>query len=439
MFVEIEEKPAILVADPDPLLYRTLHAMFNTGEWAYRIDVCETQSQAVEKIESNFRQNKAYVLLFTEAQLIDGSGLQLISRLWRIDPDLHVVLCTAGSNLTWEAILEEVGESDQLLILPKPLDSLILRQTVHAMMRKWQLSKQSRHVMAYMERQIQERTQAIEIANKNLLQSEKLAAVGQLAAGIAHEINTPAQYVGDNLRAIQDFFGSLIRFIEHYRQSSAAPDPAAHLEALMELEKQEDLAFILEDAPLAIKQSLDGMDQIVRIVQAMKGFAHSGRSQASTVDINLALESTLLIARNSYKTIADIETRFADISPIECYPGELNQVFLNIVVNAAHAIEESGKGWGKITIETAGTETGIEIRIRDTGKGIPENLRHRIFEPFFSTKDVGKGTGQGLSIAYRIIKEQHGGTLTFESEPGGGTTFIIGLNRRLPQREPNAS
>ena len=442
MFIDIEEKSAILVIDSDPALREHLDEMFNGAKNAslsdsqddltYIIHGCNSCADAQERIETRKANDTPYELIFVDTVLDDGDGLILIKNLWKIDPDIHVVLCTADTTLSWQQVVNHLGESDQLLILQKPFIDLALRQIVHAMMRKWQLSRQSQHVMKFMESQIKDRTKAIEEATQNLLQSEKLAAIGQLAAGIAHEINTPAQYVGDNIRALNDFFSSITRLLDHYRHLLEERHLDPLLKSARAQEEQEDLAFILEDAPLAIAQALQGMDQVVRIVQAMKGFSHAGQSRASSVNINLALENTLLVASNNYKYIADIETQFSEIPTIECFPGELNQVFLNIILNAAHAIEDSQKGRGKITISTTPSETGIIIRISDTGTGIPEGIRDRIFDPFFTTKDVGRGTGQGLNIAYRIIHEQHGGTITYQTESGLGTTFIIGLNRFLP-------
>lgn len=443
MFIEIEEKSCVLVIDPDPTLRNHLDAIFNgdpvaslradTDNLTYLIHGCDSAKDATNILQRGLDNGMPYHLVFVSSGLPDGDGLTLISTLWHLDADLHAVLCNDAPNLNWQQIVDTLGESDQLLILQKPFSDLEIRQTVHAMMRKWQLGKQSQQVMAFMEQQINLRTLAIEEANKNLLQAEKLAAVGQLAAGIAHEINTPAQYVGDNIKAISDFFGSITRLLSFYRKLLNENSNQDWLEQLREQEHKEDLAFVLADAPMAIEQSLEGVAQIVRIVQAIKGFSHIGQSSISVININLALENTLLVARNSYKYLADIETNFADIPSIECFPGELNQVFLNILVNAAQAIEESKKGRGKITIATLPTESGVEIHISDTGNGIPEAIRERIFDPFFTTKDVGKGTGQGLNIAYRIIHEQHGGKLRFNSETGIGTTFVIRLNRQLPK------
>lgn len=441
MFIEIEEKPAILVVDPDSGPRDRLHAMLNGEHHAtrlsdneslsYLIHGCADSSAAIAALETRLARQSSYQLVFVNIRLADGDGLNLIRELWHLDTDLHAVLYYDHS-LSLQSVVDTLGESDQLLILEQPFSDLELRQVVHAMMRKSQLGKQSRHVMQFMEQQIHRRSREIEDANKTLVQSEKLAAVGQLAAGIAHEINTPAQYVGDNIKAISDFFDGMTRLLAFYRQLLTDHGQEELLARIAEQERKEDLAFILDDAPQALEQSLEGVAQIVRIVQAMKGFSHAGQGRVAKININLALENTLLVARNSYKYVADVETRFSDLPAIECYPGELNQVFLNIIVNAAHAIEDHKRGRGKITISTEPSPTGIEIRIADTGHGIPAEIRDKVFDPFFTTKDVGRGSGQGLNIAYRIIHQLHGGSLSFDSEVGVGTTFVIRLNHRLP-------
>lgn len=441
MFIEIEEKPAILVVDSDPGLCDRLDAMLNGGphprqrgdndSLSYLIHGCANSTEAVATLENRLARQSCYQLAFVNIRLADGDGLTLIRELWALDSDLHAVLYY-GDDLSWQAVVDTLGESDQLLILQQPFSDLELRQAVHAMMRKSQLGKQSRHVMQFMEQQINRRSREIEDANKTLLQSEKLAAVGQLAAGIAHEINTPAQYVADNIKAISDFFHGMTRLLAFYRQLLTDQGQQELLARIAEQEQKEDLAFILDDAPQALEQSLEGVAQIVRIVQAMKGFSHAGQGRVAKININLALENTLLVAHNSYKYVADVETRFSDLPAIECYPGELNQVFLNIIVNAAHAIEDHKRGRGKITIITEPSATGVEIRIADTGHGIPIEIRDKVFDPFFTTKDVGRGSGQGLNISYRIIHQLHGGSLSFDSEVGVGTTFVIRLNHRLP-------
>ncbi|WP_347989775.1 ATP-binding protein [Methylomonas sp. AM2-LC] len=441
MFIDDEEKSTILVIDPNPILREQLDEIFNGNKEAslnqnadncsYAILGCVSCRTAKEHVYEQLAAHRPFQLLFVESQLCDGDGLNLISDLWRMDADIHVVLCSADSQLNWQHIVETVGESDQLLFLQKPFSLLALRQIVHALLRKWQLNKQSHNVMKFMEKQIIERTEAIAEANRNLHQAEKLASIGQLAAGIAHEVNTPAQYVGDNINALGSVFDSLTKLIDFYRQQlQCLGNPELILE-MQKREQREDLPFILDDTPLALQQSREGMEQISQIVQAMKGFSHVGAGTLSRVNINLCLENTLIIARSSYKYIADLHTEFGEIPYIECNAGELNQVFLNIIVNAAHAIEDSKKDHGLISVITRPTETGIEVRISDTGTGIPKHIHDRIYDPFFTTKVVGRGSGQGLNIAYRIIK-QHRGSIHFETVSGEGTTFIVALHQHLP-------
>lgn len=436
-----EDKPSILVVESGSDLRDRLDLICNGSSNAsveesaenllYSIYGCNSHIVALAKVQISLEEGKSFHLAFIENKTPDIDVLKLINDLWQVDSNLHIVLCNQTLSLTWQDIVETIGESDQLFILDKPFSELALRQMVHAVMRKWQLSKQAKNVIEFMAHQIHERTLQIEEANKNLHQSEKLAAVGQLAAGIAHEINTPAQYVGDNIQAVSGFFTSITGLLEFYRKLLIERGEDELLEHIREREDHEDLEYILEDAPLALSQALEGMEQIVKIVQAMKGFSHMGQTHSAMIDINLALENTLLVARNSYKYLADVETNFGDVPAIECYPGELNQVFLNILINAAHAIEDRKIGRGKITITTLATPTGVEIRFADTGNGIPEAIRDRIFDPFFTTKDIGRGTGQGLNIAYRIIHQQHNGTLSFDSNIGVGTTFYIHLNSHL--------
>ena len=268
-----------------------------------------------------------------------------------------------------------------------------------------------------------------------LLQAQKLEAIGQLAAGIAHEINTPTQYIGDNLLFLQDSFKSLLDFIENVPVAGKDGLPPEFAERLRLATEEFDLDFIKEETPKALLQSIEGVSRIAEIVHAMKEFSHPGSKGKTLVDINKALTNTVTVARNEWKYVAEMKTELALGLPlVPCVPGEINQVFLNIIVNAAHAISDIvGKSGAKglITISTQLVDEMVEIRIKDSGCGIPEAIRSRIFEPFFTTKGVGKGTGQGLSIARGIVVKKHGGELFFESEEGKGTSFIV----RLPVNE----
>lgn len=274
--------------------------------------------------------------------------------------------------------------------------------------------------------------------------NQKLESIGQLAAGIAHEINTPVQYIGDNIRFLRDAFDSVVGLLRHYgrlldsaRQGAVPP---ALVEDVSQAAEKSDIDFMLKEIPPAIDQSLEGVARVARIVKAMKEFSHPDSEEKAIADINKAIESTITVSRNEWKYIADMVTDLdPDLPPIPCLLGSFNQVILNLIVNAAHAVGarvgDGSKGKGTITISTRHDDDWAEVRVQDTGFGIPAVIRHRVFEPFFTTKEVGKGTGQGLSTCHAIVVKKHGGTLAFETREGEGTTFIV----RLPYQAEGVS
>jgi PAS domain S-box-containing protein len=269
-----------------------------------------------------------------------------------------------------------------------------------------------------------------------LLQSQKMEAVGQLAAGIAHEINTPTQYVTDNIQFLENAFGDILGIVREYDdlrgRLQAGPAVVEEWSALEARSREIDLEYLLEEIPLALSQTREGLDRITRIVRSMKEFAHPGLETKALLNLNQAIETTVTVARNEWKYVAEVETLFdPDLPAVYCIPGQINQVFLNILVNAAQAIagevKEKSDHKGKIEIRTTKMDREVEVRISDSGPGIPSSIRERIFEPFFTTKEPGKGTGQGLAIAHRIIVQNHQGQLSVDSDPEQGTTFIINL------------
>lgn len=269
-----------------------------------------------------------------------------------------------------------------------------------------------------------------------LAQAQKLESVGQLAAGIAHEINTPTQYVSDNTSFLRDAFSDINTVLEKFDALLIAAKQGtvddAHIQEVESALQQADMEYLSEEIPAAIEQSLDGVERVAKIVRAMKEFSHPGSDEKSLVDITKAIETTITVAHNEWKYIATMETDFdPELPEVLCLPGELNQVFLNMIVNAAHAIEDGrsadGIEQGTITISAHRRDNWAEITIRDTGTGIPEHVRARMFDPFYTTKDVGRGTGQGLAITRSVIVDKHNGTIDCKTEPGKGTTFIIRL------------
>jgi signal transduction histidine kinase len=265
-----------------------------------------------------------------------------------------------------------------------------------------------------------------------LQQAQKLESVGRLAAGVAHEINTPVQFVSDSVRFVRDGMADLGGIVELHRQlirsvlsGQPAKDVARQIAAA---DAEIDFGYLFQEFPSALDRALDGLARVTQIVRSMKTFARSDTATMTTVDLNAAVESTLTIARSEYKYVADLVTELGPLPPVTCHAGEINQVILNIVINAAHAIAErnvSGDERGTIAVSTREDGDNALIAIRDTGNGIAEHVRDRIFDPFFTTKAVGRGTGQGLAISRNVVVDKHHGTLTFDTELGHGTTFYI--------------
>ncbi|MBN2560066.1 MAG: response regulator [Phycisphaerae bacterium] len=478
--------PADATADFDQaqaaLFGETPAAEERTG---FEMDSAYQGQEGLERVRGAVQEGRPYALAFVDVRMPPGwDGIETITRLWEEDSDLQVVVCTAYSDYAWDEMVAKLGRSDRLLILKKPFDNIEVFQFASALTEKWNLARQAHKRLEDLEQAVQQRTRELEDQTRELedqkiyleealaklqethaqlLQAQKLESIGQLAAGIAHEINTPIQYVGDNIRFLANSIEDLLQLIKAYRDlaseresgadqpsvtsraaaladkppvAPSAVAPSAHQPSITSqaaaLEEKADLPYLEEQLPKAIEQGLDGVARVSKIVLAMKGFAHPGTEEKGPADLNHAIETTITISRNEWKYVAEMETELDAALPlVPCLVGEFNQVILNLIVNAAHAIADvvgdDAAGKGTITISTRRDGDWAEVRVRDTGTGILEEHRPRIFDHFFTTKEVGKGTGQGLAIAYSVVTEKHGGTITFETETGKGTTFIIRL------------
>lgn len=269
-----------------------------------------------------------------------------------------------------------------------------------------------------------------------LLQAQKLESMGQLAAGVAHEINTPTQYVSDNVTFLKRCFESLLTVLESAlvvvsaaREKGVAAELVASADAAV---RKARLDYLREHVPAALEQSQEGLNRVATIVSALKEFSHPSVGEKEPVDLAEMIRTTVTVARNEWKYVSELETHFDPRMPaVDCLRNELSQVILNLVVNAAHAISDrvkhDARARGRIRISTHLDGECAEIRVEDSGMGIPENIRSRVFDPFFTTKAVGQGTGQGLAIAYATVVDKHDGQIHFETEAGRGTTFIVRL------------
>ncbi|MDB5934443.1 MAG: sensor histidine kinase [Massilia sp.] len=264
----------------------------------------------------------------------------------------------------------------------------------------------------------------LSMAQEQLMQSEKLASIGQLAAGVAHEINNPIGYVFSNFETLGTYIGRMLTMFDNYQQAEASIGNAEVLASLRALRASIDLAFLIEDIPVLMSESREGISRVRKIVQDLKDFSRVDANQEwQWANLHAGIDSTLNIVSNEVKYKADVVKEYGQIPDIECQPSHINQVIMNIVINGAHAITG---GRGRITIRTGCDEHNVWIEIADTGTGIPKEIVSRIFDPFFTTKPIGSGTGLGLSLSYGII-QKHNGQIDVHSAAGAGTTFRITL------------
>jgi len=390
--------------------------------------------EAYELVQAACAEDRPFAVAFVDMRMPPGwDGLETIEHLWKIDPHLQIVICSAYSDHSWNDVCQRLGDRDALLILKKPFDTIEVVQFAHALTAKWGLEAERRARVASLEEAVRARTAELESVNARLSAeliyrdkmevelrlAQRLEAIGQLAAGIAHEINTPLQYLGDNLLFVRESMVTLLELAGALR--AAGGDPAV-LDRLVETA---DLTFLATQLPGSLDQIDEGVARVSKIVRAMRELSHPGPREASQTDLNHCIRNAIDVTCGAYRMVADVVTELGELPPVTCFPDELNQVFLNLIVNAAHAMEETGTR-GVLAIRSRRDGDHVVISVADTGGGIPEEYRERVFDAFFTTKPVGRGTGQGLAISRSIVVEHHHGALTFETSPRG-TTFCVRL------------
>ncbi|MBI9077103.1 MAG: response regulator [Desulfatibacillum sp.] len=403
----------VLVAEDDDVGRIVISKLLS--RWGHEVILAEDGERAWRL----FQENPARIVI-TDWSMPKLSGLELceLIRTHKFPHYVYIIILTSreGKESTVEAL--GAGADDYM---NKPINSPELNARLRVGLRIIQLEEDHQQ------------------AKIHLLQSEKMASVGQLAAGVAHEINNPTGFVSSNLKTLGDYFDDLSRLLEHYKKLAGLvqefPPPLPNslektLSDIAQFESQIDLEYILGDTGELIQDCREGTERIKKIVNDLKDFAHPDEDEIKPADINQGLESTLNVVWNEIKYKAEVEKDLGDLPLVECYPHRLNQVFMNILVNAAQSIEDKGE----IKIQTRAEGSHVVIKIQDNGKGISEAHLAKIYDPFFTTKEVGKGTGLGLNMAYNIITN-HGGTIKAESTVRKGTTFTI----RIPVNQDKNS
>ncbi|HEX6704539.1 MAG TPA: ATP-binding protein [Albitalea sp.] len=403
------------------------------GERPFELDSAYQGQEGLAKVVESLRVDQPYAMAFVDMRMPPGwDGVETVERLWQADPRLQIVICTAYSDTSWEEVLERLDARDRLLILKKPFDNIEVRQLAGALTAKWEMTQQAALQIDSLEEAVEERTRRLTQANEalhaeiaerkhlegQLIQSEKLASIGQLAAGVAHEINNPIGYIFSNFSTLDGYLADLFAVIAaHEAAAPATADIAA-------LHERVGLDYLKEDVPALMQESREGIVRVRQIVQDLKDFSRVDASQDwQRADLHQGIESTLNIVASEVRYKADVVRDFGQLPEVECLPSQINQVVMNLVVNAAHAM---GPARGVITIRTGAEGAMVWFSVEDTGSGIPPEVLPRIFDPFFTTKPVGQGTGLGLSLSYGIVQKHHG-RIEVKSELGKGTTFRVSL------------
>jgi signal transduction histidine kinase len=434
------QKHRVLLINDDRSIRRLFELIFQSGrERATQRTLRVLDAHASHKPDSDPPRSDPNALparAFLDVPTSQVDVADLLERIWRAAPELQVVICSAP-RAAWEDGTASIAKDEGVSVLRQRFESVdvLLDHDARAKLVDLQKRLVTRTTeLEETQRRLDAEQQERERMEMELRLAQKLESVGQLAAGVAHEINSPMQYIGDSVHFLKRAFDNLLSAYTASRACVSALAASGMGEELTAAAEEAsaalEIAYLRDQIPRAFERTLEGVDRVSSIVQAMRDFAHPDVKEKTPADLNRALESTLTVCRNEYKYVADVDAEWGDLPMVECHLGEINQVFLNLIVNAAHAIgdavERTG-GKGRISIRTRSEGCVVVVSIEDDGTGIPESIRNRVFDPFFTTKPVGRGTGQGLAIARSIVVDRHGGRLTFESRVGHGTRFDVEL------------
>ncbi len=362
-----------------------------------------------------YRESIAVVkptIAIMDLNLPDGRSLDLLASSVGEAP-FPVIMMTSYGNEQVAVDAIKAGALDYIVKSPEAFTSIAV--SVERTLREWKLIQEKKE----MERQLKE-------SQARIIQQEKMASIGQLAAGVAHEINNPIGYISSNINTLLKYVDKLAQFIESQAQAIETCADDATRASIEELRRQIKLDYVIKDLRALIAESLEGAERVSKIVQDLKSFSRSEANEAVRCDLNECIRSTINVVRNEIKYVAELDLHLGDIPPLLCRPQQISQVVMNLLVNAAHSISANGV----ISVATSVAADAVEISVSDTGCGIPPENLEKIFDPFFTTKEPGKGTGLGLAISCDIVRK-HGGELLVRSEVGQGTTFTV----RLPVKQ----